>query len=145
MQSLVPKLISFLVFIFLARYLSAADIGIAGAIAAILAIAELVAEQGMGEALVQRRRITRSDLKAAFLVVLGMAVVVATITYLAAGLIATALKVPELEGYIRAVSFYIPIAGLGVVPQAMHKRALEFRPLAARSAISAVVSALVAV
>ena len=57
LQSLVPKVVSFVVFIVLARLLATNEIGVAAAIAAILAIGELIAEQGIGEALKRAHRL----------------------------------------------------------------------------------------
>src|SRR5262245_32952099 len=97
LQNSAPKLVSFGAFLILASFLTPDEIGIAAAIAAILALAELICEQGFGDALVQRRQLTDADLNFAFWAVLGAGATAAVALLLSAHYLALLLRTPQLE------------------------------------------------
>ncbi|MBX9682984.1 MAG: oligosaccharide flippase family protein [Hyphomicrobium sp.] len=144
-QNAAPKLVSFFSFIVMAHYLTPDEIGIAAAIGAYLAFAELICEQGLGETLVQRRDVTHEDSNLVFWTILGVGVLTGFVTFFGAGYIAEFLRAPELETYIRVTAIYLPIAGLGVVQQSIYKRRLDYKWLGLRSAVAAIISGVVAV
>src|SRR4029079_2631424 len=127
------------------RFLSPTEIGIAAAIGALLALAELVCEQGLGDTLAARRSVTRADQNLVFCTILGTALVVAATMSLGADFIAGLLRAPELDTYIHIAALYLPLAGIGVVQQSIYRRKLEYRWIGVRSAIAAVISAVFAV
>lgn len=144
-QNAAPKLVSFFSFIVMAHYLTPEEIGIAAAIGAYLAFAELICEQGLGETLVQRRNVTHEDSNLVFWTILGVGILTGFATFFGAGHIANFLSAPELETYIRVTAIYLPIAGLGVVQQSIYKRRLDYKWLGLRSAVAAIISGVVAV
>jgi O-antigen/teichoic acid export membrane protein len=145
LQSSAPKFVSFIALMIMTRFLSPAEIGIAAAIGALLALAELICEQGLGDTLVQRHQVSRADQNLVFCTIVGTALVVAATMSLGADFIAGLLRAPELDTYIHIAALYLPLAGLGVVQQSIYRRKLEYRWIGVRSAIAAVISAIFAV
>jgi O-antigen/teichoic acid export membrane protein len=145
LQNSTPKFVSFIALMIMARFLSPAEIGIAAAIGALLALAELICEQGLGDTLVQRRVITRADQNLVFFTVLATALVIGGTLSFSADLVADALHEHRLNEYIQIAALYLPLAGLGVVQQSLYRRKLEYRWIGLRSGLAAVVSAVFAV
>ncbi len=121
-QNAVPKVVSFVAFMVIARFLTPDQIGIAAAIGAILALAELACEQGFGDTIVQRREMSNDDLNFVFWTIFGTAVITGTAMFLAATQIAQLFRSPDLVPYIRFAAIYLPIAGIGVVQQSIYRR-----------------------
>lgn len=113
--------------VLLARLLSPVDFGIVALAFVVVEFATLVADLGVGPALVQRDELSERHLRVAFSLSLLVSVVVAGGVLLAAPLLAGLLRAPALLPVLRAESLLFLFAGLGTVARAMLQRSLDFR------------------
>jgi len=114
----------------LARLLSPADFGVAAAAAAFLSIVTLVAQMGVGTAIVQSPVLTDRTINVANTIILAMAVLVFGLMEIGAPLVATWFRNDLMTPVVRVVA----LAGLGfavaAVPQGLLTRDLRARDLA---------------
>ncbi|MEM9608314.1 MAG: oligosaccharide flippase family protein [Actinomycetota bacterium] len=108
-----------------------------------VAFGQLLTNQGMLPAVVQRAELRREHTDTAFWMTMGAAVVATAASLAAAPLLAELNDLPELRDVIWALSLTIPLRASAVVPDALLRRELEFRKLAARSNAAALVGGVV--
>ncbi len=144
-QSWGGKIVSLFIVSFLARHLTVAELGLAAAVGSILALAELLAEQGYGDALVQKHRLEPLDLANVFYISLGSALVLLCLLVLLSGHIAAWLHMPELPRMITVAAIYLPIAAAAICQQALYRRALQYQWLAIRFIAATLVSGVTAI
>jgi O-antigen/teichoic acid export membrane protein len=117
--------------IVLARLLVPADFGLVALTLAVLAVAYLAQESGLGAALV----VHRGDLRPAAASVAIFSPVVATGLYLAAFLAAPALSgifdEPRLTDVLRITALVLVIRGFTIMPVALLQRGMRFGPITA--------------
>ena len=128
--------LSLIVFVILARLLTPDDFGLVALAAVFVSLAQLVVDQGLGDALVQRREITRSHVDTAFWVAVlsGLGLTVAGL--LLAGPIAALVREPALAPVLRVLSITYIFSALSSIPTALLERRLAFRLLAMRTILS---------
>ncbi len=114
----------------LAALLGPADFGVMAMAMMFIALIELVLEQGLTAALIQRPRLRRSHLDSAFWLILGVSLVLALVTFLLSGPWATLYKLPELSSIVSVLGLLLPIRGVSLVQQALMLRRLNFKVLA---------------
>jgi len=120
----------------LAALLGPEAFGLVAMAAVYVAFIQLVLEQGMGAAIVQRKDLDEEHLDAAFWMVLGASAVLTGISMALAGWWARVNSVPELESVIRLLALAVPIEGLIVVQRALLQRRMNFRAFAIRATLS---------
>ena len=130
------QLLQLLVFVIIARLLVPADFGLVALAMVFVALAQLFVDQGLGDALVQRRELTKAHVDTAFWAALALGVVLAVVGLLAAGPIAALLNEPELQPVLQALSLVFILSGLAAIPMAILQRELRFRSLALRTIFS---------
>lgn len=127
------RLISLLVFVVLARYVQPAEMGLVAAALAVIAFTEILTEQGVVSAIVQRRELTPGLLNAAFVLNLGIALVFTIVLVATAPQVATWMRMPELTDLLRAVSITLVFSALGFCQLAMFQRSFHYKGLALRT------------
>ena len=121
-----------LVFLLLARWLTPQAFGLMALVSTVLVVVVMLAELGLAEALVQRKRLAGVAVDTAFWLLMGVGGV------LAMGLAALALPLaqvyaqPDLAPLVWALCPLVMVVSLNAVPQALMQRAMRFRPLAVR-------------
>jgi PST family polysaccharide transporter len=110
-----------------------------------VALVQIVLEQGLSAAIIQRRDLRPEHLDSAFWINLGLSGALAVGTIAVSGVIADANDMPELDGVLMALSLLLPIKGLTVVQEAVLRRALNFRALAIRGNAGMLVGGVVGV
>ena len=110
-----------------------------------LLFVQLFLEQGITTTIVQRKNLTADHLNAAFWIVIATAAGLLIGTLLLAGWWADVTNAPELEAVLRVMSPIIVIEALTVVQQALLQRTLEFKQLALRANVAAIVGGVVGV
>lgn len=132
------QLLSLLVFVILARLVRPDDFGLIALAAVFVSLAQLVVDQGLGDALVQRREIGREHVDTAFWVAIltGSAITVAGL--LLAEPIALVLGEPDLAPVLRVLSITFVLSAFSSIPIALLTRQLAFRLLAIRTLLSIV-------
>jgi PST family polysaccharide transporter len=137
--------IDMLVFLFLARLLAPAEIGLMALAMVFVLFAQLLVDQGMGDALVQRREITPIMVDTAFWVALLTGVTLTASVFLLSGPIAALLDQPGLQPILQAVSPLFTLAAFTTIQIALLRRQLAFRSLSVRALVASAGGGIVGV
>jgi PST family polysaccharide transporter len=132
------QLLNLVVFLVLARLLTPEDFGIVALATVFVAFAQLVVDQGLGDALIQRREVTRSHIDTAFWVAVATGLLLTVLGLLLAGPIATLLREPDLAPILQVLSLTFVLSAMNSIQIALLRRELAFRSLALRSIVAAV-------
>ncbi len=138
-------LIALFVFLILARLLGPEHIGEMTAAAAMIAVVAIVQQLGLVPALVQRENLEPEHINASFWTTTIVGVVLAGLVALFAPTITAVLHQPNLALIVRVMSLKLVFDGLATTPQALLRRRLDFRSLAVRSLLSAVLGGVVGI
>jgi O-antigen/teichoic acid export membrane protein len=126
------QLVSFLVFLVLARLLVPKDFGAVAIAGAFLTLLQPLAGMGMGAAIVQRDDLQPTHLDAAFWGNTLLSGVMILVTFLVAPHLSTPFDEPVLSSLLPWMSIALGLMGLNVVPEALLQRDHDFRALALR-------------
>jgi O-antigen/teichoic acid export membrane protein len=126
------QLLGLIVFALLANLLTPVDFGLVALAAVFVAFAQLLVDQGLGDALIQRKTVTRSEIDTAFWVAVLTGTLLTVIGVVMAGPIAGALGEPRLEPIIQVLSLTFVLAALNSIQMALLRREMRFRSLAIR-------------
>lgn len=135
------ELTRLVVFIILARLLTPEAFGLIALALVFIMFTEVVADQGMADALVQRRQLDPEHLDSAFWMSLGVGVLLAALLVGLSVPIAGLVGEPELTPVLAALAASIPIFSLSLVQRAILTRRMAFKALALRTLISIAVGA----
>ena len=130
--------ITFLVFVVLARLLAPSDFGLVALAAVFVAFAQLVVDQGLGDALIHRAEVTRRQIDTAFWASMATGALLTAAMVLLAGPISMLVREPRLEPMLRVLSITFLLAALSSIQVALLRRELKFRSLAIRALIGTV-------
>jgi len=130
LDSAVRTLLTFGITIVLARLLTPAEFGILAMILVFSAIASVIADFGLGTALIQRRNATHLDESTAFFFNVGLSAVLAAGLIVAAPWVARYFAQPVLEPLAWVMAATLIVSALGSIHTTLLTKALTFRPLA---------------
>ena len=139
------QLLSLVVFTTLARLLAPADFGLMGLTYVYLALAGMLADQGLSTALIQRSDVRPSHWDSAFWFSIGCASVLCVGTIVLANQLATLLGDPRVANVLRWSSLCIVLVAAASIPQTMFLKAMDFRRLAVRTLLSGMVGGVVGI
>lgn len=139
------RLVTFVVFLVLARLLTPADFGLVAIATVFIALLQLLVEGGFGQALVQRSTVERGHLDTVFWTSLATSIVLVGVLAAVAGPIARLYAEPRLSGILPVLGIGLVLAALGATQTAQLRRELRFRPLGTRALVSNIVAGLVGV
>jgi lipopolysaccharide exporter len=125
-----------LVGIVLARLLGPEAFGMFGAALFVIGLGLILGELGVSSALVQKKNVDTHDLRVAFTWLMLAGVVLASLTMVAAPLIAALFNDPRLTPIVRATALALVFQSFGYVSQGMLSRALDMRSLQVAQIIS---------
>jgi O-antigen/teichoic acid export membrane protein len=125
--------LNLLVFIVLAWLLIPDDFGLVALATVFVGLAQVVVDQGLGDALIQRPQVTRSHIDTAFWVAMLTGAALTVIGLVAAGPIASLLNQPELAPILQVLSLTFVLAAFSSIQVALLRRELAFRTLAVRT------------
>jgi O-antigen/teichoic acid export membrane protein len=125
--------IDLLVFLVLARLLLPEQFGLVALAMVFVLFAQLLVDQGMGDALVQRREITPLQIDTAFWVALSTGGLLTVLLFLLAWPIAGLLDEPQLQPILQVLSPIFVLAAFTTIQIALLRRELAFRSLSLRS------------
>jgi polysaccharide transporter, PST family len=125
--------LNLVVFIVLARLLVPVDFGLVALATVFVALAQVVVDQGLGDALIQRPQITRSHIDTAFWVAILTGAALTVIGLITAAPIAELLNQPELAPILQILSLTYVLAAFSSIQVALLRRELAFRTLAVRT------------
>jgi len=139
------KLSAFIIFVFLARFLSPAELGVASAALVVITLITLVAEFGFGDALVQRGEINDYDYNLPFFVALVMSGLLAVILALSSSWVEKILGVDNISKYLCVLAITAPLTTLATFQEVAYKKSLQFRRLAIRVYVVNIIAGPVAI
>lgn len=128
-----------LVFLLLARWLAPQEFGLMALVSTVLVVVVTLAELGLAEALVQRKRLAGMAVDTAFWLLMGAGGALAFGLALLALPLAKVYAQPDLAYLVWALCPLVMVVSLNAVPQALMQRALRFRPLALRGMVGTLV------
>lgn len=120
---------NFVIIIVLARLLSPAEFGTVALLAVFIALATLLTESGLGQALIQAEDISDTDTSTVFWLNLGIAGAAALALVLAAPIVAGFFDQPLLVPLMQILVLGVIFGAFGTVQRALLLRALEYRKL----------------
>ncbi|MGH3065769.1 MAG: lipopolysaccharide biosynthesis protein [Gaiellaceae bacterium] len=123
----------FVVIAIQAHLLAPTDFGLVAFAAIFVGLTHVLADEGLADALVQRKELERAHLDAAFWTTVGFAAVLTLILAALAVPIAAVLGDDRLALVLIVLSLSIPIQASSLVQRALLTRELKFRSLALRS------------
>jgi polysaccharide transporter, PST family len=141
----VDQLTRLLVFAILSRLLEPEAFGLVALAWVFIGFTDVLAEQGLGDALVQRRRLESTHLDTAFWMSMALG--------LLSGILLAALAVPiagwlgqdQLALVLVALSFAIPLGSCSLVQRSILRREMDFRALALRTLVGIGIGSVVGV
>lgn len=137
--------LNLVVFVVLARLLAPVDFGLVALAAVFVTFAQLLVDQGMGDAIIQRRTVTRSHIDTAFWVALATGGSLTVIGLLSAGPISAILNESDLEPILQILSLTFILSAFSTIQIALLRRSLAFRSLAMRALVATSVGGVVGV
>ncbi|MGB7442987.1 MAG: MOP flippase family protein [Coleofasciculaceae cyanobacterium] len=135
--------ISFSVFLLLARLLQPEDFGLVAMAGVFIAFMKVFLDQGFASAIIQRQEVEQEHLDTAFWVGFGSSLLLMLIAIASAELVASFYQEPELANVIRCLSISFPLKALNSVQSAILTRKFAFKTLAVRSLIAMTVGGTV--
>ena len=126
----------------IARFVTPEEFGVVAMVVAILGIARVLEEFGLGDAAVQAERITEGEVTSLAIVNLVAGVVLAAGFMAGAPLVADFYDRPELVPICFALAPLFIFAGIGSQPRAMMRRRFRFRSLAIAQSVSLAAAAV---
>lgn len=145
MQNVGSRVMGLAFFVVLARLLSPEDFGLMASAAIFLVVSDLLTEQGLGQALIQRSAIQPQHLDTAFWVQVATACGVCIIGQVFAPNIAALFQRSDLVPVLRVLLLSTPITALGAVHLALLSRELRFKEIAVRNWTATGIAGAVAV
>jgi O-antigen/teichoic acid export membrane protein len=120
----VVQVFSFITTVLIARILVPADYGVMALAGAFIGTANMLAELGLGRAIIQFRDLDRRELDTCFWLTMGLAVVGSAVLSLGASTIAYWFSVPRLADVLPVLALSLPLTGCAVVSDGLLRKRL---------------------
>lgn len=143
LHTLLPTVGSAGVFLVGAYFLTPADFGLIGLATALVSVAIALSPLAFGEALIQRKLMTRAHADSVFWLTVGFGLIAMLPFGLGGPLIAEWIGEPELAALLPVLALRVPLELAAAVPNALIVRAMRFRLLALRTSVATLVSVAV--
>lgn len=137
--------VSFVVGIVLARLLSPDDYGLIGIITIFTAVCTAIINGGFSTALIRKNDCTDDDYNTAFIVNLGLSLVMYAVIFACSPLIANFFGKQELVALTRVSSITMIIGALAIVQQTRLTKRIDFKTQTKISLISAITSGVIGI
>lgn len=135
----------FIITLVLARILTPADYGLVNMIYIFTVLGTVLLDGGFGQALIQRKNVTRLDASSVFYINLTLSIIIYLVLYFTAPLIASFYKQPSLVLISRVVFTTIPISALCIVQHNLLTKELKVKELTYVSILSSLVSGIIGI
>ena len=139
------QLSAFVVFVVLSRLLDARAFGLVALATVFIGLVQVIATQGLIDAIVQREEISELHLNTAFWMSIGISSLLAGGLVALSAPIADLLGEPDLAPVLMALSLLLPIGGAGLVQRAILSRRLDFRGVTLRQLAGTLIGSVVGV
>jgi O-antigen/teichoic acid export membrane protein len=134
------QLLTFATTLFVARILVPADYGVMALATSFTAHAGMLAEMGLGSAIIQFRDLSRRELDTCFWITMTLAMVCFATLFLGASAIARWLAVPTLADVLPVLSLVLPLTACRVVSDSLLRKRLALDRVSQAEVIGAVVT-----
>lgn len=134
-----------LVSLVLARLLGPEAFGLVAMGLAFIAFIELLAKQGLSNAIIQQVDLRIAHFQAAFWLIAVAILVLTPLAMLSSAWWAAINETPRLHPVLLWLSLLVPLKGLAVVPEAQLMRAMDFRALAIRAFVATAIGGMVGI
>lgn len=145
MQQIANNGVSFCTYVILARLLDPTDFGLLAFATTITVFLQIFVEQGIPDALIQKKDLTEGHLNAAFWFNLVCSSCIALILVIIANWAADILKEPRVGPMLKVLAPCLILSALGSIQQAILRRKIEFKSLAIQSFITTIFSGVAGV
>lgn len=139
------RALSLLAFIALSRLLTPEDFGIVAMASLFISFLQTFQDQGLGDAIVQRKDLQDEHLDTAFWTNLLIGCLLTIISIVGSNITAGIFHEPQLAVIIRWLSLSFVLAGLSSTQQAILRRRFEFKELAARTLLAILAGGIIGV
>lgn len=119
----------------LARLLTPHEFGVVATATVLMAFLTMMANFGIGPAIIQRKDLNQDDLNAIFSFTILIGIVLGIISFISSWVIADYYGNPELKPIIQILSVGLFLTCLNVVPSALMSKNLRFKEMATRSVL----------
>lgn len=137
--------VTFLVSIVLARLLSPDDYGLIGIITIFTTVCTTIINGGFSNALIRTKNPSEEDYNTAFIINIGLSLVLYAIVFLCSSLIADFFGREELVALTRVSSFTMVIGALAIVQQVRLTKRIDFKTQTKITLIASVASGLIGI
>lgn len=137
--------ISFISNVVLARLLCPEDYGIVGLIMVFIGVADVLVDGGLGNALIQKKEVTKDDISTVFTSNLLLSVFLFLVIFLSAPAIALYVEIEGFALFLRVEAIMILLRALYVIHFSMINREMVFRKLAKISLCVSALSTILAI
>lgn len=131
--------------IVLARILVPEIFGVMAILLVLINVADVIAQSGLGTALIQRQDVTDISYSTAFWLSLALAAVLYIVIWIAAPFIASFYNMGELDVFLRATALGLFLKAYNSIQRSFLQKNMEFRTLFIANTTAVVVSGLVGV
>lgn len=135
-------IVTFVVSIVLARLLSPDDYGLIGIIAIFTTVCTALIDGGFGDALVRKKDVTENDYNTAFIVNLGISLILYVVIFVCSPLIANFFNREELIALTRVSSLSLLLGALSLVQLKRLVKQIDFKTQTKITIISSVLSGI---
>jgi PST family polysaccharide transporter len=123
----VQVVVQLLAIMALGRLVTPAEFGLMGAATVVIACSQIVSQVGVGPAIIQRRELNDTHIRVGVTLSWMLGLILGSMVWFGAPVIAGFYRMPELEPVLRAVAFLFPLDGMNTVAKAVLTRELRFR------------------
>lgn len=144
-EKLASLLTGFLITLILARILTPADYGLVNMIYIFTVLGSVLLDGGFGQAIIQRKSVSTTDISSVFYINLILSIIIYTILYFCAPYIASFYSQPSLVDISRVVFLTIPINAFCIIQHCLLTKELKIKELTFVSILSAVISGCIGI
>lgn len=137
--------IQLIIQITLTRLLLPEHFGVLGMMLIFIAISNSIVDSGFSQALIRNQQVTRIDYSTVFYFNFLVSICIYALLYVASPTISAFFKEPELIGIIRVVSLVLIINALGMIPNVMLVKKMDFKTQTKISVIAVIGSGAIAI
>ena len=131
--------------LFIAQYLSPSEFGLVSMMSIFLSFSMVMAEAGFGQAIIREKDVTATDTSSIFIFNIIIGLVIYTLCFLCAPLIASFYRQPELTILIRVSFLTIIINSFAIVQGALLQKSVDFAKVSKVSLISVILSGFIGI
>jgi len=137
--------LSWVVTIFVARVLSPRDYGLMGLATIFIGYADMLADLGLGQAIIQKKEIIKEEISSVFWFSMGIGIIIALGCLPLSFLTAYVMHEPKVIPIVQVIGFVFLFSSMRIVPSSLLKRKLDFKNAAICESIGTVFSLVVVI